>query len=73
MFDSRTKSVTMSVDHESPVESLIFLPSGSLLISAGNFTFLFPKNLKYFLIFEISLKLTVNYNVLCFTFTVKLV
>lgn len=36
MFDSRTKSVTMSVDHESPVESLIFLPSGSLLISAGN-------------------------------------
>ncbi|KAE9532124.1 hypothetical protein AGLY_010326 [Aphis glycines] len=35
MFDSRTKSVTMSVDHESPVESLIFLPSGSLLISAG--------------------------------------
>jgi len=36
MFDSRTKSVTMSVDHEAPVESLMFLPSGSLLISAGN-------------------------------------
>ncbi|XP_025409620.1 U3 small nucleolar RNA-associated protein 15 homolog [Sipha flava] len=35
MFDSRTKSVTMSVDHEAPVESLMFLPSGSLLISAG--------------------------------------
>lgn len=36
MFDSRTKSVTMSVDHEAPVESLMFLPTGSLLISAGN-------------------------------------
>lgn len=39
MFDSRTKSVTMSVDHEAPVESLMFLPSGSLLISAGNIEF----------------------------------
>lgn len=37
MFDLRTKSVTLSVDHEAPVESLMFLPSGSLLISAGNF------------------------------------
>lgn len=36
MFDLRTKSVTMSVDHEAPIESLMFLPSGSLLISAGN-------------------------------------
>lgn len=39
MFDSRTKSVTMSVDHDAPVESLMFLPSGSLLISAGNYNF----------------------------------
>ncbi|XP_050523764.1 U3 small nucleolar RNA-associated protein 15 homolog [Daktulosphaira vitifoliae] len=35
VFDSRTKSVSMSVNHEAPVESLMFLPSGSLLISAG--------------------------------------
>ncbi|XP_050438540.1 U3 small nucleolar RNA-associated protein 15 homolog [Adelges cooleyi] len=35
MFDSRTKSVTFSVNHGAPIESLMFLPSGSLLVSAG--------------------------------------
>jgi len=55
MFDSRTKSVTMSVDHESPVESLIFLPSGSLLISAGNIQFFLLK--MFILFFYLPLKL----------------
>lgn len=35
LYDTRTKEVTMSVDHGSPVESLLFLPTGGIFISAG--------------------------------------
>lgn len=35
MFDTRTETVVLSVNHGSPVESLIFLPSGGTFLSAG--------------------------------------
>lgn len=35
MYDLRTNSATMSMDHGCSIESLIFLPSGGLLLSAG--------------------------------------
>lgn len=35
MYDSRTKSSAFSVDHGCPVESLLFLPSGGIFLSAG--------------------------------------
>lgn len=35
MYDTRTNQVTLMLDHGSPVESLLFLPSGSLFLSAG--------------------------------------
>lgn len=35
LYDTRSKEVTMSVDHGSPVESLLFLPTGGIFISAG--------------------------------------
>lgn len=35
MYDTRTKEKVLSLDHGSPVESLIFLPSGGIFISAG--------------------------------------
>lgn len=35
LYDTRTREVTMSVDHGSPVESLLFLPTGGIFISAG--------------------------------------
>ncbi|KAM7348937.1 U3 small nucleolar RNA-associated protein 15 homolog [Cochliomyia hominivorax] len=35
LYDVRTKEVTASVDHGSPVESLLFLPTGGIFISAG--------------------------------------
>ena len=36
MYDTRTGSQPVfSVDHGSPVESLLFLPSGGVFISAG--------------------------------------
>ncbi|KAF7998089.1 hypothetical protein HCN44_009487 [Aphidius gifuensis] len=35
MYDARTSKCVFSVNHEAPVESLIFLPSGGVFISAG--------------------------------------
>ncbi|XP_034243602.1 U3 small nucleolar RNA-associated protein 15 homolog [Thrips palmi] len=35
MYDTRTKSQVMSVDHGAPVESVLFLPSGGIFLSAG--------------------------------------
>lgn len=35
MYDTRTNEKVMTLDHGSPVESLIFLPSGGIFISAG--------------------------------------
>nr|CAH7713060.1 unnamed protein product [Callosobruchus chinensis] len=35
MYDTRTENEVLSVDHGSPVESLLFMPSGGLFFSAG--------------------------------------
>ncbi|XP_052899299.1 U3 small nucleolar RNA-associated protein 15 homolog [Anopheles moucheti] len=35
MYDTRVKDTVMTVDHGQPVESLVFLPSGGIFISAG--------------------------------------
>ncbi|XP_058119542.1 U3 small nucleolar RNA-associated protein 15 homolog [Anopheles ziemanni] len=35
MYDTRVAECVLSVDHGSPVESLVFLPSGGIFISAG--------------------------------------
>jgi len=35
MWDIRTDKEVMTMDHKSPVESLLFMPSGGLFLSAG--------------------------------------
>ncbi|XP_053695276.1 U3 small nucleolar RNA-associated protein 15 homolog [Sabethes cyaneus] len=35
MYDTRIQTKVMTLDHGSPVESLIFLPSGGIILSAG--------------------------------------
>ncbi|XP_053658729.1 U3 small nucleolar RNA-associated protein 15 homolog [Anopheles marshallii] len=35
MYDTRIKDTVMTVEHGQPVESLVFLPSGGIFISAG--------------------------------------
>lgn len=35
MYDTRTNKTVFTVDHGSPVESLLFLPSGGIFLSAG--------------------------------------
>ncbi|CAK9805346.1 U3 small nucleolar RNA-associated protein 15 homolog [Anthophora plagiata] len=35
MYDARTNKKILSVSHEAPVESLLFLPSGGIFLSAG--------------------------------------
>ncbi|XP_011298736.1 U3 small nucleolar RNA-associated protein 15 homolog [Fopius arisanus] len=35
MYDARTSKSVCSVNHEAPVESIVFLPSGGIFISAG--------------------------------------
>uniref|UniRef100_A0A182VRG6 U3 small nucleolar RNA-associated protein 15 homolog n=1 Tax=Anopheles minimus TaxID=112268 RepID=A0A182VRG6_9DIPT len=35
MYDTRIKDCVMTVDHGQPVESMVFLPSGGIFISAG--------------------------------------
>ncbi|KAG5892648.1 hypothetical protein JTB14_025443 [Gonioctena quinquepunctata] len=35
MYDTRSENVVFSVDHGSPIESLLFLPSGGIFLSAG--------------------------------------
>lgn len=35
MFDTRTEKIILSVNHGSPVESVLFLPSGGVFLSAG--------------------------------------
>uniref|UniRef100_A0A182PE27 U3 small nucleolar RNA-associated protein 15 homolog n=1 Tax=Anopheles epiroticus TaxID=199890 RepID=A0A182PE27_9DIPT len=35
MYDTRVQECVMTVDHGQPVESLVFLPSGGIFISAG--------------------------------------
>lgn len=35
MYDTRTSKQILSVNHEAPVESLLFLPSGGIFLSAG--------------------------------------
>lgn len=41
MYDIRDKSVVCSLDHGAPVESALFLPTGSILITAGTFRYFF--------------------------------
>lgn len=36
LFDARTKSSVMTIEHGHPVESVLLFPSGGLLVSAGN-------------------------------------
>lgn len=36
LYDTRSKQVTFTVDHGSPVEALLFLPTGGIFISAGS-------------------------------------
>lgn len=48
MYDTRTNSQVVSVDHGAPVESILFLPSGGIFLSAGNkilFSFFFKHTL----------------------------
>ncbi|KAL1494453.1 hypothetical protein ABEB36_010051 [Hypothenemus hampei] len=35
MWDTRTDKEVMTMDHKSPIESLLFMPSGGLFLSAG--------------------------------------
>lgn len=35
MYDSRTENCVMTLNHGAPIEALIFLPSGSVIVSAG--------------------------------------
>lgn len=35
MYDTRTKKKILSVNHDAPVESLLFLPTGGIFLSAG--------------------------------------
>lgn len=35
LFDARTKSSVMTIEHGQPVESVLLFPSGGLLVSAG--------------------------------------
>lgn len=35
LYDTRTDKVALTLDHGSPIESLLFLPSGSIFLSAG--------------------------------------
>lgn len=35
MYDTRTNNKILNVNHEAPVESLLFLPSGGIFLSAG--------------------------------------
>ncbi|KAI4463404.1 utp15 u3 small nucleolar rna-associated protein 15 family member [Holotrichia oblita] len=35
MYDTRTDKAILTVNHESPIESLLFLPSGGVFLSAG--------------------------------------
>lgn len=35
MYDTRTEKTVLSVNHGSPIESLLFLPSGGIFLSAG--------------------------------------
>lgn len=37
MYDIRDKSVVCSLDHGAPVESVLFLPTGSVFITAGTY------------------------------------
>lgn len=36
MYDARTKKKILSVNHDAPVESLLFLPTGGIFLSAGS-------------------------------------
>lgn len=35
MYDARTNKKILSVNHDAPVESLLFLPTGGIFLSAG--------------------------------------
>lgn len=35
MYDTRTNEQVLCVDHGAPVESILFLPSGGIFLSAG--------------------------------------
>jgi len=39
IWDTRMKQSVMTLNHSSPVESLLMFPGGSLIVSAGNFFF----------------------------------
>lgn len=39
MYDSRTNKTVFTVNHEAPVESLLFLPAGGIFVSAGRIEF----------------------------------
>jgi len=37
LYDTRTNSEVLHVNHSAPVESVLFLPTGGIFISSGNF------------------------------------
>jgi U3 small nucleolar RNA-associated protein 15 len=40
MYDTRTSEKILSINHDAPVESVLFLPSGGVFLSAGKVIFL---------------------------------
>lgn len=50
MYDVRTNKKVFSVNHGDRVESLIFLPSGGVFLSAGKFIFIFTFIINFFII-----------------------
>lgn len=41
MYDLRVNKKIFSVNHSSPIESIVFLPSGGIFLSAGKSYFLY--------------------------------
>lgn len=59
MYDIRDKSTVCTLDHGAPVESVLFVPSGSLFVTAGTFRvnessvlIIYPK--EYYISFRFS-------------------
>lgn len=46
MYDTRTNKKILSVNHDAPVESLLFLPTGGIFLSAGIILYIHMYNLK---------------------------
>ena len=48
LYDARTSKKIFTVNHDAPVESVIFLPSGGIILSAGNENFHLMPDLSHF-------------------------